>query len=118
VTVVGYALAGLFAAVSGIALVLYSGGISGTDQSLHLLLLAVAGAFLGRAFTSNGSFSVASSFVAGLILAGIENGLISAGISNEVSPVVEGAILFAAIAGATLAVRGRPRYVIGQEKVL
>lgn len=114
-----YVGSSLLGGLGGISRTLYGTGASATNQSITLLLVAVAGSFLGRAFTRNGAFSPTAAFVAGIVLAGIENGLIVMGFSNQASSLVMGIVLFVAIAGGTVATRSnRPRFVIGQEKVI
>jgi ABC-type sugar transport system ATPase subunit/ribose/xylose/arabinose/galactoside ABC-type transport system permease subunit len=118
VILLAYVGSALLGTAGGLVRTLYGGGASATDQSSILLLLAVAGAFLGRAFTRNGGFNPLTAFVGGLLLAGIENSLIVVGFSNQASGLVEGLVLLVAIAGSTLAVRKRPRFSVGQEKVI
>lgn len=108
-TLAAFVLAGVLAAIAGIAMTVQNGS---ADPSVTLgtqLLPAMAAVFLGASAFTPGLFNVVGTVLAVYTVAYLVNGLQYLGAEPWTSPVINGAVLIGAVTIASLLKRNRSR---------
>lgn len=93
-----YSLTGIGAAIAGILLTSYFTSAR-SDLGSEALLPALTAVVLGGTDIQGGKGSVAGTLIAGIFLGVLKQGLMSMGVTNDVSQVVTGFILIATVVG-------------------
>ncbi len=93
-----YALNGLAAAVAGLVLTAYFTSAR-SDLGAEALLNIITAVVLGGSSIYGGEGSVLGTFLAGLVLGYLRQGLLALGITSDVVPVIVGALLIGSVAG-------------------
>ncbi len=92
-----YALNGLAAAVAGLVLTAYFTSAR-SDLGAEALLNIITAVVLGGSSIYGGEGSVLGTFLAGLVLGYLRQGLLALGITSDVVPVIIGALLIGTVA--------------------
>lgn len=92
-----YALNGLTAAVAGLVLTAYFTSAR-SDLGAEALLNIITAVVLGGSSIYGGSGSVLGTFLAGLVLGFLRQGLLALGITSDVVPVIVGLLLIGSVA--------------------
>ncbi|PTV97527.1 monosaccharide ABC transporter membrane protein (CUT2 family) [Rhodobacter aestuarii] len=92
-----YALNGFAAAVAGLVLTAYFTSAR-SDLGAEALLNIITAVVLGGSSIYGGQGSVLGTFLAGLVLGFLRQGLLALGISSDVVPVIVGALLIGSVA--------------------
>ncbi|MCD1635807.1 ATP-binding cassette domain-containing protein [Martelella mediterranea] len=93
-----FIIGGAVLGFAGVVLTSYSYGASALATGIDFLISALAAAFLGSTLSRSGQLNVTGTVVAAMFLASLSNGLILIGISNQVLPAIQGAVLILSIA--------------------
>jgi AI-2 transport system permease protein len=93
-----YSLTGIGAAIAGVLLTSYFTSAR-SDLGSEALLPALTAVVLGGTDIQGGKGSVAGTLIAGIFLGVLKQGLMSMGVTNDVSQVVTGFILIATVVG-------------------
>ncbi|MCB6177629.1 ABC transporter permease [Rhodobacter sp. Har01] len=97
-TLIGvYAFNGLCAAIAGLVLTAYFTSAR-SDLGSEALLNIITAVVLGGTSIQGGSGSVLGTFLAGLVLGYLRQGLLALGITSDVVPVIVGALLMGSVA--------------------
>ncbi len=94
--VIVYALNGLIAAIAGLVLTAYFTSAR-SDLGSEALLNIITAVVLGGTSIQGGSGSVVGTFMAGLVLGYLRQGLLALGVTSEVVPVIIGTLLVTAV---------------------
>ena len=92
-----FIIGGCVLGLSGVVLASYSYGASALATGLDFLISALAAAFLGSSLSRTGELDVIGTVVAALFLAGLANGLVLMGVSNQALPGIQGAVLILSV---------------------
>jgi ABC-type sugar transport system ATPase subunit/ribose/xylose/arabinose/galactoside ABC-type transport system permease subunit len=95
--VTGFVIGGFVIGISGVVLASYSYGASALASGFDFLVSALAAAFLGSSLSRTGELDVIGTVVAALFLAGLANGLVLMGVSNQALPGIQGAVLILSV---------------------
>lgn len=95
--IIGFCLSGLLLGFAGVLQASYAYGASAVNTSFEFFVKALTAAYLGSTFSKTGELSVIGTVISGTFIAGLNNGLIINGVSDQQIAGILGLILILSI---------------------